>query len=230
MDPVSLQAALEQAGVAALAIGLLAGFLFSFNPVALAAIPVSLGYVTKAGEPRRTIFFGGMFVLGMIATHALLGLVAGFGGGWVQQFLGRAWGLLLGPLLIVLGAVWLGWFRIRILVPLFMSQRVSGAWGAFWLGAPFSVAVCPVCTPTLLIMLGVSAAIGSALYGLVLLIAFALGRALPIFIGAVAIGWLERLKPLQAAQKSFERAGGVVLILAGLYMLNAYFIFIPALA
>ena len=210
MDPVSLQASLEQAGVAALAIGLLAGFLFSFNPVALAAIPVSLGYVTKAGEPRRTILLGGMFVLGMIVTHALLGLAAGLGGGWVQQLFGRAWGLVLGPLLIALGAVWLGWLQIRIPLPGFIAQRVSGPWGAFWLGAPFSVAVCPVCTPTLLIMLGVSAALGSALYGLALLVAFALGRALPILIGAAAIGWLERLKPLHAAQKSFERVGGIV--------------------
>lgn len=101
------------------------------------------------------------------------------------------------------------------------------AWGAFWLGAPFSVAVCPVCTPTLLIMLGVSAVLGSALYGLALLVAFALGRALPILIGAAAIGWLERMKPLHTAQKSFERVGGIVLILAGLYMLNAYFMFAP---
>ena len=31
----------------------MAGFLFSFNPVALAAIPVSLAYVTKVHEPRR---------------------------------------------------------------------------------------------------------------------------------------------------------------------------------
>jgi cytochrome c-type biogenesis protein len=61
-------------------------------------------------------------------------------------------------------------------------------------------------------------------------VAFALGRAVPIVIGAVAIGWLERLKPLHVAQKSFERFGGIVLMLAGLYLLNAYFIFIPALA
>ena len=230
MDPASLQAALEHAGIAALAIGLLAGFLFSFNPVALAAIPVSLAYVTHAREPRRTVIFGGMFVLGMIVAHALLGFVAGLGGSWVQQLFGRAWGLLLGPLLIVLGAMWLGWLRIRIPIPHFVAQRVRGPWGAFWLGAPFSVAVCPVCTPTLLIMLGVSAAIGSAAYGIALLVAFAVGRALPILIGAVAIGWLERLKPLHIAQKSFERLGGLVMILAGLYMLNAYFILIPALA
>ena len=230
MDPASLQATVEQAGIAALAVGMLAGFLFSFNPVALAAIPVSLAYVTKAGEPRRTIVFGGMFVLGMIVTHALLGLVAGLGGSWVQQLLGRAWGLVLGPLLIMLGAIWLGWLRLPFSLPGFVARRTVGAWGAFWLGAPFSVAVCPVCTPTLLVLLGVSATLGSPLYGAGLLVAFALGRAVPIAMGAVAIGWLERLKPLHVAQKSFERFGGIVLIVAGFYMLNAYFILVPALA
>jgi cytochrome c-type biogenesis protein len=80
MDPASLQATLEQAGIAALAAAMLAGFLFSFNPVALAAIPVSPAYVTRAGDPRRTVLFGGMFVLGMIVVHASLGLAAGFGG------------------------------------------------------------------------------------------------------------------------------------------------------
>ncbi len=44
------------------------------------------------------------------------------------------------------------------------------------------------------------------------------------------MGVLEELKFLAGYQKSFEIAGGVVLILAGLYMLNAFFILIPALA
>ena len=35
-------------GAAALAVSFVAGLLFSFNPVALAAIPVSMAYVTKA--------------------------------------------------------------------------------------------------------------------------------------------------------------------------------------
>jgi cytochrome c-type biogenesis protein len=128
------------------------------------------------------------------------------------------------------GVIWLGWLRLPIRMPGYMARRAGGAWGAFWLGAPFSVAVCPVCTPTLLVLLGVSAALGSALFGVALLVAFALGRTIPIVLGAVAIGWLERLRPLHAAQKSFERFGGVVLILAGLYMLNAYIVVIPALA
>jgi len=41
---------------------------------------------------------------------------------------------------------------------------------------------------------------------------------------------LESLSVLQRYQKAFEIVGAVTLILAGLYMLNAYFIVIPALA
>lgn len=109
-------------------------------------------------------------------------------------------------------------------------KPVSGPLGAFLLGIPFSVAVCPFCTSALLILLGVAATLGSPLYGMLLLLAFALGRAVPILIGAVAIGWLESMQFLRRYQKIFEVTGGLVLILAGLYMLNAYFFVIPALA
>jgi cytochrome c-type biogenesis protein len=79
-------------------------------------------------------------------------------------------------------------------------------------------------------MLGVAAAIGSPLFAVTLLTSFAFGRAVPIILGAVAVGWLETLKVLSRSQKTFEIAGGLLLILAGLYMLNAYFIVIPELA
>lgn len=63
-----------------------------------------------------------------------------------------------------------------------------------------------------------------------LLSAFALGRAVPILLGALAVGWLESLSVLEKYQKAFEIAGGVLLMLSGLYMLNAYFIIVPSLA
>src|SRR6266404_7867818 len=97
MDIDAVRNTLEQASLASLAIGLAIGSFFSFNPVALAAIPVSLAYVTKARAPQRAVLLGSMFVLGMIVTHALLGLVVGLGGGWIQRFISREWGLVLGP-------------------------------------------------------------------------------------------------------------------------------------
>jgi len=103
-------------------------------------------------------------------------------------------------------------------------------WGAFVLGVPFSVAICPVCTPALIVLLGVAAGVGSPLFGVLLLLAFAIGRAVPIILGAWAVGALESLTPLSRSQKLFEILGGVTLILSGLYMLNAYFFVVPALA
>jgi cytochrome c-type biogenesis protein len=230
MDIGPLQASVEQANAAALGVSFLTGFLFSFNPVALAAIPVSLAYVTKAHEPRRAVLYGGMFILGMVAIHVLLGLIAGLGGSWVKSLLGRYWGLVLGPVLIILGAMWPGWIKVKLPALAMRAKPVSGPFGAFLLGIPFSVAICPFCTPALLILLGVAAAIASPFYAMALLLAFALGRSVPILIGAIAMGWLQNAGTLARHQKAFEVTGGVVLILAGLYMLNAYFIVIPALA
>lgn len=59
----------------------------------MAVIPVSLAYVTKARDRGESVAYGGMFILAMIVTHVLLGLMAGFGGLWVAKLLGRQWGL-----------------------------------------------------------------------------------------------------------------------------------------
>jgi cytochrome c-type biogenesis protein len=139
-------------------------------------------------------------------------------------------GLFLGPLLIVLGLIWAGWLRISLPSFGFRTSRPAAAWGAFLLGIPFAIAVCPVCTPTLVVLLGVTAGIGSVWLGAVLLLAFALGRAVPVALGAFAVGWLENLKRFARYRRGFEIAGGVLLIAMGFYMLNAVYIWIPELA
>lgn len=230
MDIAQLQTVAQQATLASLLIGFTTGFLFSFNPVALAAIPVSLAYVTKSREQRAAIHYAGAFVIGMLVVHVVLGAVAAMGGLWVQQLLGRYWGLLLGPLLIVLGLAWPGWIKLPVPQIAVRARRATTVWGAGALGAAFAVAVCPFCTLALVVLLGVAAGIGSVTFGVLLLLAFAVGRAVPILLGGWAVGALEAFKPLTRYQRRFEVIGGIVLVLTGLYMLNAFFILIPALA
>lgn len=227
----ALRTTLGEANWAAIGLGFLAGFVFSFNPVSFASIPVMLAYVTRAfddheQEERSALLMGTAFVLGMVVTHVVLGVAAALGGEWVQSVMGRQWGLFLGPLLILLGLIWPGWLPIRL--PWFgiRGRRVTGIWGAFLLGIPFSVAVCPFCTPALLVALTTSAAVGSVVFGFGLLLAFALGRSVPIILGAWSMGWLESLRGLSRYQRGFEIIAGVVLILTGLYLLNEYFFFI----
>jgi cytochrome c-type biogenesis protein len=206
----------------------LVGLLFSFNPVALASIPVSLAYVTRARERRTAFAYGAMFILGMVLTHVVLGVIAGLGGQWVQALLGRHWGLVLGPMLILLGVFWAGWLRVSLPALRFRAKPATGLWGAFALGVPFAVAVCPGCTPALIVTLGVVAGLGSPILGAVMLLAFAIGRALPIALGAFIIGTLEGRPALAKYLRLADKLGGVVLIATGL--LNTYFLVVPALA
>jgi cytochrome c-type biogenesis protein len=230
MDTDALRQAVEHAGLAGAGVAFLTGLVFSFNPVALASIPVSLAYVTRGRDKGQALLFGAMFIAGMILAHVVLGLIAGLGGKWAADLTGRGWGLFLGPLLIVLGLMWAGWLRIPLPSFGFRASRPAAAWGAFLLGIPFAIAVCPVCTPTLVVLLGVTAGIGSVWLGVVLLLAFALGRAVPVAIGAFAVGWLENLNHFARYRRGFEIAGGVLLIAMGFYMLNAVYIWIPELA
>jgi cytochrome c-type biogenesis protein len=230
MEPEALQQAVGHAGLAAIGVGFFAGLLFSFNPVAMASIPVSLAYVTKAREKRQAILFGTMFVVGMLVVHAAMGFVAGLGGSWVADLVGREWGLVLGPLLIVLGLMWAGWLRLPLPAFALKAWRPSALWSAFILGAIFSIAICPICTPALVVLLGATVGLASPWIGALLLLAFAAGRAVPVAVGAVSIAWLENLHGLDSYRRVFETTGGVVLMLMGLYMLNAYFFWVPSLA
>ncbi|AOE85931.1 cytochrome c biogenesis CcdA family protein [Pseudomonas sp. TCU-HL1] len=230
LSPDALRLAVEAMGYGAVGVGFLAGIVFSTNPVAVAAIPVALAYVAHARAPHEATRLGGLFVLGMLVTHVLLGLIAGLGGRWVGDLMGRAWGLMLGPLLIALGFVWVGWLRLPLPALALRAKRPTGGWGAFALGVPFSLAVCPICTPALLSLLGVVAMVGSPWLGAVVLLAFALGRAVPILLGAWAIHWLEALRTLGPFRRAFDVAAGLTLIATGLYLLNAYYLVIPTLA
>ena len=98
------------------------------------------------------------------------------------------------------------------------------------MGMVFSVAVCPFCTPALAVLLGMAATTASPVYGMALLLAFAIGRAVPISLGMGAIGWSERFQTLTRYRHAVEIMGGIILILTGLYMLNAYYFVIPSLA
>ena len=223
MDIESLRLALNEPSLLGLGVAFTAGFLFSVNTVAIAAIPVTLAYVTKAQAPRRAFLLGGAFIAGLLVTHIVLGVAAALGGEWVKSAMGREWGLALGPVLIALGLMWPGWLRLRIPYFSMRGQIVSGPWGAFLLAIPFSVAICPFCTPALLVTLTAAAAIGSVPFSIALLGAFGLGRSVLIALGAVSLGWLESFQAFARWQKTFEIIGGLALIASGAYLIKEYF-------
>jgi len=222
MDIETLRLYLQEASMAGIGAGFLVGLVFSFNPVSLASIPVVLAYVTRSPGRHRAGVLIGAFLAGMLMMHALLGVTAALGGEWIRDVMGHQWELLLGPVLVVLGLVWVGWLEIRVPWIGLRGRQVAGVWGAFLLGIPFAVVACPFCAPALLVSLTASAAIGSVPFGLALLLAFGVGRSVPILLFAMSIGWLKSLDRLQHVQKALAMIAGFALILTGFYLLGDY--------
>jgi len=137
-----LEQALQTASWSGIVIAFVAGFVFSFNPVSFASVPVMLAYVSKSHDKRKGLVLAGAFIAGLLTTHVVLGTFAAFGGEWVQKVMGREWNWVLGPILILMGLMWSGLLKIRL--PWFgmKAKKVKSIWGAFLLAIPFSIAIC----------------------------------------------------------------------------------------
>src|SRR5260370_161828 len=79
MDIESLRATLGQASLGSLGFGFLLGFVFTFNPVALASIPVALAYVPNARAPKTPTVYGGLFIVRTVIVQTLLRPIDGVG-------------------------------------------------------------------------------------------------------------------------------------------------------
>lgn len=132
---------------------------------------------------------------------------------------------ILGPLLIVIGLVFLGVLNLRMSLGQRLTgaiQRripVRGAWGAFLMGIVFSFAFCPT---LFLLFFGLTVPLGlRSSAGLLVPGLFAVGTALPLlaYAGLVAAGSGQAgTLPLRLSRSHsvVRRIAGVIFILAGI--------------
>ena len=132
---------------------------------------------------------------------------------------------LLGPLLIVIGLVFLGLVKLRVSFGQRLTETIRrrvaarGAWGAFLMGIVFSFAFCPTLFLLffgLTIPLGVRSGAGLLVPGL-----FAVGTALPLLAYAALVAAGSGLagayaRRLAGGHTVVRRIAGAVFILAGI--------------
>ena len=70
-----------------------------------------------------------------VLAHVVLGGAAGLAGLGVQALLGRHWGLVLGPWLLLMGLLWPGWVRLPFKGLPLRARRATTVWGSPALGA-----------------------------------------------------------------------------------------------
>lgn len=206
------------------------GILTSISPCPLASNVAAVSFVGRhVASPPRAVIAGVAYTLGRALTYVLVGALAvssvlSIPG--VSLFLQNRVNQVLGPLLIGIGILMLGWLRLPIGARgpgEAAANRAGrgGIGGAGLLGVLFALSFCPVSAGLFfgaLIPLAISAdsrILLPAVYGI--------GTGLPVLIFAVLIvagaNWVGRaFHILTAIDRAARPATGAVFILAGLYL------------
>jgi cytochrome c biogenesis protein CcdA len=213
------------------------GLLTSISPCPLATNVAAISYLgQRVDSPRHVLGGGLLYTAGRTVAYVILGLVFVMGllsMPETSQFLQRHMNRILGPVLIVTGALLLE--IVRPILPglgrtgerLRHRLGAKGVWGALPLGVLFALSFCPVSAALFfgsLVPLAVrfdSPLLFPTLYGA--------GTALPVVAFAVLIAFGARFvakafHSLAVVERWARRLTGIVFIGVGIYMTLVYIV------
>ena len=207
----------------AYAIAFLGGLLVSFTPCTYPVLPVTVGYIgSRALGSRRSAFLlSGAYAVGMASTYAAIGMAAALTGRVFGEVTAHPVSyLVLGNVCILLALSLFDVFHFP--TPAFLSSPAGangGAGGAFVVGMVSGVVVGPCTAPVLGGLLLYVGSSGHPVFGATLLFTFALGMTLPVVVLGTFTGLLARLPRSGAWLASVKNGFGILLLLAGEYLL-----------
>jgi cytochrome c-type biogenesis protein len=222
----SLTAAVEGAPHVALGAALAWGVLsIVISPCHLASIPLIVGFIQGRGEssPRRAALLATLFSLGILVTIAVIGAVTAAAGRLMGD-VGSLGNVIVAAVFILVGLALLDIIPLGWTAPQPPGMPRRGALAAFVLGLVFGIALGPCTFAFMAPMLAVTFRVaGSApLYGAALLAAYGVGHCLVIAVAGSSAAWTQRVLDWNASSpvgRSVKRICGLLVILAGLYML-----------
>ncbi|MDH3606001.1 MAG: cytochrome c biogenesis CcdA family protein [Acidimicrobiia bacterium] len=209
-----------------------AGLLSTVNPCGFAMLPAYLSFFMGLNEdddaPRRVVVgralkIGLMMSAGFVAIFGTAGLIIRFGGDAIQDSIadGLAWiALVTGAGVVALGVWLLMGNSLKVRVPNFRTNTKSeGAGTIFAFGISYALASLSCAFP---IFAGVVAASFSqnAVEGVGSFVAYAAGMAAVVMVLTVglALGKDKLVHRLRRLSRVFDRISGVVLVVAGAFI------------
>jgi cytochrome c-type biogenesis protein len=225
------ESVMVDAGSLGVAISFTAGLLSFLSPCVLPLIPSYVTFVTGLGledvqRARRTALVHSLlFTAGFTAVFVSLGATAtAFGRllGYHRIWVGRAGGVLV----ILLGLYLLGAINVRALATerrIHFADKPLGYLGTAFVGMAFAAGWTPCIGPILGGVLTYTASTANLPRGMVLLLAYSLGLALPFIAAALAV---ERFIAAFARVRGWlvwtSRVAGALLIAVGILLLTNY--------
>jgi len=207
----------------AIPLALLAGLVSFASPCVLPLVPGYLGYVTGSSATIsrwRPMAGVGLFILGFAFVFVAYGAAFGALGSWLirwQDLLTRV----LGVVVIVMGLVFIGLFRLfQQTAKLAITPR-TGLVGAPLLGIVFGLGWTPCLGPTLAAISALSIGTGSALRGALLTAVYCVGLGLPFLVLAAGLGWATTAVTfLRRHIRGINIGGGITMLAIGILMVT----------
>lgn len=214
------------------AVAFSAGVLSFLSPCVLPLIPSYVTFITgmsldevqrsrRAALVHALLFIAGftLIFLALGATASVIGRLLLVARVWVAR-IGGALIILFG--LYLLGAFDLGLFGRERRVHL--ADKPMGYLGTVVVGIAFGAGWTPCIGPILGSILIYTSSAADLGRGLVLLLAYSLGLAIPFLVAALAIDrFLSAFARLKGAMRWVNRVSGVLLVVVGLLLVTNYF-------
>ena len=197
------------------------GLITSLSPCVLSILPIMVGYIgSQEGISRlRGFVLSLQFVLGMAITLTVLAVAAASFGRIFEQT-GTAWYYVLAAVAILMGLNLLNVVSIRFPTLQRMPTMKGSFFGTVLMGMAFGLVMSPCSTPVLAVLLTYAAARGEVLFSMGLLFSYGLGHGMIILAAGTFTSVLTSIPSIRSRTGFITTASGILLILAGLYLLT----------
>lgn len=223
---------METAGSLGLLIAFSAGLLSFLSPCVLPLVPSYITFITGMNledlhsSRRTTVIHALLFIAGFTMIFLALGAGATLFGQVMLRY--RDWISRIGGALVILfGLYMLGVFNFAFLnrdTRLYLSHKPLGYFGTLVVGVAFGAGWSPCIGPILGAILTMAANEADLQRGLVLLLLYSMGLAVPFLAAALAVErFLEAFAKLRHQMVWVNRVAGGLLILVGVLMVTNRF-------
>lgn len=225
-------AAFDQAGVGfvaiplAFALGLLSAVVSACCTLPVLGIIVGYAGARKDNSLRAKLMSAGAFFLGAVLSLVILGTVAAMVGQVAQSTLGRYWKVFAGFVSIVMGLGSLNLLPFKFpqgKTKMGVNNHSSkGLFGAFLFGIAGggAISVCSLaCNPGIFIIIGAAVLQGVTLWMTAILVAYALGFALPLGALMLGVSFGTAAIKFKGLETLMRVLAGVLLVAVGFYFL-----------
>ena len=207
-------------------IAFLEGIITFISPCLLPMLPVYVSYFAGGEERKQSKVIKNAlgFVLGFTAVFVAMGALAGFFGELTKKY-ATAVNIVTGAIVIFFGLSFLGLFRLNIFKgSRFENKSELGFPSAVLFGIVFSVGWTPCVGAFLGSALMLAASGGSAVQGIMMLLAYSVGLGIPFLLSAVLIDKLKgAFNFIKRNYRIINIISGILLIIIGVLMATGLF-------